>query len=270
VEYRAPTRNGPFRRRPRSRNLPAMPTKLYVVRGSHPCVTVERALARKGVPYEIVEWLPPTHAPAQTLLFGRRTVPGIRFADGEKVQGSRAILRRLDELVPDPPLVPADPDAAARVLEAERWGDQVLQSIPRRVLWWALSRRSTAISSYQEGSKLALPPLATAFVAPLILPIQRRMNRVSDESVRVDLVDLAGHLDRIDGWLADGTLGGPTENAADLQIAPSLRLLMTVEDLHAPLAERPAGQWALRLFPAWAGHVPAGTLPEAWLAPLRG
>ncbi len=247
-----------------------MATKLYVVRGSHPCVTVERALARKGIPYESVEWLPPLHAAAQTLLFGRRTVPGIRFADGEKLQGSRAILRRLDELVPDPPLVPLDPDQGARVLEAERWGDEVLQPLPRRVLWWALSRRSSAIESFQAGSKLALPPLATALAAPLILPIERRLNRVSDDGVRADLLDLPGHLERVDGWLADGTLGGSSENAADLQIAPSLRLLMTLEDLHAPLVARPAGQWALRLFPEWAGHVPAGTLPEAWLAPLRG
>ena len=41
----------------------------------------------------------------------RRTVPALRI-DGEKVQGSRAIMRRLDELVPEPPLFPSDPDRA--------------------------------------------------------------------------------------------------------------------------------------------------------------
>lgn len=246
-----------------------MSTKLYVVRGSHPCVTVERALTLKGQPYTVTEWLPPTHAVAQRLLFGRRTVPGIRFADGEKVHGSRAILRRLEERYPEPALVPDDAHLAARVRDAERWGDDVLQPIPRRVLWSALSRRPQAIPSYQEGSKLAMPPVATAFVAPLILPIQRRLNRVSDESVRADLRDLPGHLDRIDAWLADGTLGGSTENVADLQIAPSLRLLMTVDDLRESIAARPAGQWALRLFPEWGGHVPTGAFPAAWLEPLR-
>lgn len=247
-----------------------MSTRLYVVRGSHPCVTVERALGLKGQQYAVTEWLPPTHAVAQRLLFGRRTVPGIRFADGEKVHGSRAILQRLEERFPEPSLMPDDARQAARVRDAERWGDDVLQPIPRRILWGALSRRPTAIPSYQEGSKLAMPPVVTAFVAPAILPVQRRLNRVSDESVRADLRDLPGHLDRIDAWLADGTLGGATENVADLQIAPSLRLLMTVEDLREPLASRPAGQWALRLFPAWSGQVPAGTFPDAWLEPLRG
>lgn len=247
-----------------------MSTRLYVVRGSHPCVTVERALGLKGQQYAVTEWLPPMHAVAQRLLFGRRTVPGIRFADGEKVHGSRAILQRLEERFPEPSLVPDDARQAARVRDAERWGDDVLQPIPRRVLWGALSRRPTAIPSYQEGSKLAMPPVMTAFVAPAILPVQRRLNRVSDESVRADLRDLPGHLDRIDAWLADGTLGGTAENVADLQIAPSLRLLMTVEDLREPIASRPAGQWALRLFPEWGGQVPAGAFPDAWLEPLRG
>lgn len=247
-----------------------MSTTLYIVRGSHPCVTVARALDLKGIDYRETEWLPPMHAPAQKLLFGRRTVPGIRFDDGERVSGSRAILRRLDERVPDPALVPADAALRERVLEAERWGDEVLQPIPRRVLWTGLSRSPTAIPSYQEQSKLPVPAALTPFIAPLILPIQRRLNRVTEAGVRTDLADLPSHLDRIDGWLADGTLGGPTVNAADLQIAPSLRLLMTLDDLHGPIAARPAGQLALRLFPEWGGRIPAGTLPAAWLEPLNG
>ncbi|CAN5450062.1 hypothetical protein BH20ACT17_BH20ACT17_03100 [soil metagenome] len=50
------------------------------------------------------------------LRFAQRTVPALRLDGGEKVQGSRAILRRLDELVPEPPLLPADPAARDAVL----------------------------------------------------------------------------------------------------------------------------------------------------------
>ena len=39
-----------------------MPAKLYVVHGSHPCATVQRALDMKAVPYKVVELLPPLHA----------------------------------------------------------------------------------------------------------------------------------------------------------------------------------------------------------------
>ena len=71
-----------------------MGTTLFVVHGSHPCATVERALELKGLAYSRFEWPPPAHALGQRLIFGRRTVPGIRFATGERVSGSRAILRR--------------------------------------------------------------------------------------------------------------------------------------------------------------------------------
>ncbi|WP_320673169.1 glutathione S-transferase family protein [Patulibacter defluvii] len=245
-----------------------MAATLFLVHGSHPCATVERALALKGIEHRVVEWPPPMHAPLQTAIFRRRTVPGIRFDGGERVVGSRAILRRLDELVPEPPLLPADPAARERVLEAERWGDEVLQSVPRRVLWHALGEAPTAIPSFQEHSRLPIPKAVLPLMSPAIVAIERRMNHATPAGAKADLADLPGHLDRIEAWLADGTLGGSSENAADLQIASSLRLLMTIEDLREPLAARPAGQLALRIFPQFDGHVPAGTLPAEWLAPL--
>ena len=64
--------------------------------------------------------------------FPRHTVPGLKI-DGERVQGSREIARHLDRLRPDPPLFPADPDERAAVEEAERWGERVLQPVPRRL-----------------------------------------------------------------------------------------------------------------------------------------
>lgn len=246
-----------------------MGTTLFVVHGSHPCATVERALELKGLAYSRFEWPPPAHALGQRLIFGQRTVPGIRFATGERVSGSRAILRRLDELVPEPPLLPTDVAARERVLEAERWGDELLQPVPRRVLWCALDRSPLAIPSFQEHAQLQVPGFVMPLITPAMVAIERRMNRSTDAGVRADLADLPGHLDRIDGWLEDGTLGGPQVNAADLQIAASLRLLMTIEDLRAPLAERPAGVLALRIFPEMDGHVPAGTFRAEWLTGLR-
>ena len=85
-----------------------MPAKLYVVHGSHPCATVQRALDMKAVPYEVVELLPPMHAALQRVRFGSRTVPGLTLESGEKLSGSRMIVRRLEELAPEPPLFPTD------------------------------------------------------------------------------------------------------------------------------------------------------------------
>ena len=108
--------------------------KLYVLPGSHPCAAVEVALQLKAIAYKRVDLLPTGEMLFGPLLYGGRTVPGMRI-DGERLVGSRPIMRRLDELAPEPPLLPAPGDPAyARVLEAERWGDEVFQSVPRRVI----------------------------------------------------------------------------------------------------------------------------------------
>src|SRR5688572_22543743 len=194
-----------------------MEGRLYMVHGSHPCTTVARALELKGIPYKTVELPPPMHAPIQRLLFGARTVPGLRL-DGEKLTGSRRILRRLDELRPDPPLYPADPEQRERVEQAEAWGDDVLQPLARRLLWFAMKGRPGALVSYSENSKLKLPTPMVRLSAPMIIRGECALNDVSEPAVRADLEALPGHLDRIDAWIEEGVLGGDAPNAADLQI----------------------------------------------------
>jgi glutathione S-transferase len=243
-----------------------MPAKLYVVHGSHPCRAVARALEIKGVPFKAVEYPPPLHAPVQRLRFGGRTVPSIIFEGGEKLSGSVAIMHRLEELVPEPPLYPSDPDQRAAVLEAERWGDEVLQPIGRRVLWPALGRNPRAMPSYLEGSTLPkLPGPVVVASAPLIVRTERRLNDATDEALRADLGALPSHLDHVDALIADGVIGGEPPNGADLQIVSTLRLLMTVADIRPLIEGRPAGELTLRLFPHHQGEIPAGTLPAEWL-----
>jgi glutathione S-transferase len=238
-----------------------MNVKLYVVHGSHPCATVQRALELKGIPYKLVEFPPPMHMAVMKLRFGQRTVPGIAI-DGERLSGSRAILRRLDELRPEPPLLPADPGARARVLEAERWGDEVLQPLARRVLWPTFAAHPEVMATYSEGSKLpGIPVPVLKLMGPLVTGLEQRANHASAQTYPVDLRSLPEHLDRIDAWIADGTLGGEQPNAADLQIAPSVRLLMTLGDLRPLIEPRPAGALALRLFEDFPGDVPSGMIP---------
>jgi glutathione S-transferase len=244
-----------------------MPAKLYVVHGSHPCATVQRALDMKAVPYKIVELLPPMHAALQRLRFGARTVPGLTLDSGEKISGSRAIMRRLEELAPEPSLFPADPDARAEMDRAEEWGDEVWQPMVRRLLWTTFAMSPRAMVSYQEGSQLPqLPAPAVRVLAPFVVGVERRLNGAREEAVRADLRSLPGHLDRIDGWLADGVVGGETVNAADLQIASTSRLMLTIGDVRPFFAGRPAEAHAMGLFAEWAGSTPAGVFPAEWLA----
>jgi glutathione S-transferase len=241
--------------------------KLYVVHSSHPSEAVKKALELKSIPYKTVEMLIPTQALLTRMRFPQRTVPALRLDGGEKVQGSRAIMRRLDELVPEPSLLPSDPAAREAVLAAEQWGDDVLQPQARRAVWAALRHGPTGIPTYQEASKLPrLPRPIVRLVAPTVIRIESSMHDAGDAVVREDMRALPGQLDRIDAWIAEGVLGGEQVNAADLQIGSSLRLLLTIGDVRPLMAGRPAEALALRVFGEFPGNVPAGALPADWFA----
>jgi glutathione S-transferase len=239
--------------------------KVYVLPASHPCRAVERALDLKGIDYDRVVELPILHIPIQQALFGRRTVPGVVFADGTRVVGSRPIMRILEGLQPDPPLLPADPGQRARVEEAERWGDEVFQPLGRRIPWTAFANTPSALGSYAEHDTLPLPLPLVLKAAPVVIPLARLVNRAKPDQVRQDLQDLPRHLDRIDAWIADGLIGGEQPNVADLQLLSTVRLLATLEDLKPLIDPRPAGAKARELFPEYHGTTPAGSLPAEWL-----
>jgi glutathione S-transferase len=237
-----------------------MRLKLYVVHGSHPCAAVEKALAMKGLAYGVVEWPPPLQAPMQRVIFGKRTVPGLRIG-GEKVQGSRAIMRRLDELVAEPRLVPADPLQRARVEEAERWGDEVLQPVARELVWAGMVKRPDAMVSYSEHSRIRLPTRAIRLSAPVIARLASRLNQTNDVIARDDLRALPEQLDKVDAWIADGRIGDSEHpNAADLQIASTVRLMLTLADARPLIEGRPCAELARALFPAVDGEMPVGAL----------
>ena len=230
---------------------------LYVVPASHPCAAVELALQRKGLAYRRVDLLPLMHVVHQRLVFGKRTVPGLKLPSGDRVVGSRAILRVLDGLEPEPPLLPDDAALRAKVEALEVWADSVLQPLVRRVLWDALSRRPDAMTSFSEGADLPVPVSLAVRTAPVIIRLERALNRSTPDAVRADLDALDAHLDRADAAVAEGLIGGEVPNVADLQIGSSLALLMTVDEVRGRIAPRPSGELALRLFPSYPGRVPA-------------
>jgi len=238
-----------------------MKARLYAVPASHPSACVEAALRVKGLDYRRVDLIPLLHKPRQRLRFGRPTVPGV-VLDGERVVGSRAILRRLDELQAQPPLYPPGGPGRERVLEAERWGDEVLQDATRRITYGGLRHHPAALRSYLAGARLALPAWALTLTRGPSIALGARLNGADEETVREDLRSLPGWLELIDEWIAAGVLGGHEANAADLQIGSSLRLLLTLSDLRPLFGERPGARLAERHFPDFPGEIPAGSLPR--------
>ncbi len=225
---------------------------------------MEAALALKSIAYDRVDLLPLSQLLIGRLRYGGTTVPGMRVG-AERVVGSRAIMRRLDELTAEPSLLPAPGDPAyAEVIEAERWGDEVFQNVPRRLIGVAFLRRPRAMESYAANAKLPLPVGLMRPAMPLTARLMAMQNKVSDERARADLAALPGQLDQIDGWISEGLLGDEQPNAADLQIGSSIRLSMSIGDVRPLIAERPAAELT-RYFPPMVGEVPAGVLPAEWL-----
>jgi len=243
-------------------------TRLFVIPGSHPSMTARLMLEAKGIPYKRTDLMPVVSKGAvRAVGFPGNTVPALKIR-GEKVQGSREIARALDRIQPDPPLFPADPAKRTAVEEAERFGDEDLQPAARRMLWWSLRKDRAPLESFSAGAKLGVPiGLAVKTAAPIIAAAAK-LNEATDEKVRGDLAALPGMLARVDDYIAAGTLGGETLNAGDLQVATSLRLMMTLDDLRPAIAAHPAGELAFRAVPEYPGRVPS-VLPDAWLAPVR-
>ena len=100
-----------------------------------------------------------------------------------------------------------------------------------------------------------------------MIAIERKMNKASDEMARADLRALPSHLDRIDEWILDGTLAGAEEpNAADLQIAASLRLLSTIGDVRPRCCTAgPPTSARGRCSPTSPATFPPAPSPAGWL-----
>jgi glutathione S-transferase len=242
--------------------------RLFVIPASHPSIAAQLMLEQKGIAYKRTDLLPVISKVAlRTVGFPGITVPALKI-DGDKVQGSRRIARELDRLHPEPPFFPGDPAARAAVEEAERFGDEQLQAPMRQILWWAIKRDKKPLRSYSEGAKLGLPiSLAMKTAAPIVA-LSARFNEADDDHVRRGLAELPAMLQQIDDYIAAGVLGGDQLNAADFQIAPSLGLAMTLDDLRPAIENHPAGALAKRVVPNYPGHTPP-ILPAAWLEPLR-
>jgi glutathione S-transferase len=241
---------------------------LYGTKPSPPTHSVRLMLESKGLDHKDVWLLPGLHpALLRTRGFRGGTVPGIKI-DGRRLQESRAISRALDELKPDPPLFPADPEKRLEVEEAERWGDEVLQDVPRRIVrWLSVHRPETRVMIAREIG-VPLPKLAAWVNGPTARYMANKVD--SDREIRNAIASVGEVLDHVDDLIEQGVIGGDPPNAADFQIVTSVRALLTVRDLDRATQGRPAADLAMRLVPEFGNDFPAGLLPaEVFRAPER-
>lgn len=247
----------------RADRITAVKATLFVIPGSHPAMAARLMLEHKGVGYRRIDLVPVlSKGVLRAAGFKRVTVPAMRL-DGTRVQGTREIAEALDSAVPERPLIPTDPDARAAHDEAERWADGELQQTARRLIWNILSRDPRGRRSYLQGAKLGVPvALAAKTAAPLVY-LSKRFNEADDEAIQRDLAALPGIVARIDGLLADGVIGNDEPTLADFQIATTVRLLMTMDDVRPIIEGHDTASFAMRIAPEYPGYAPA-VLPAAW------
>jgi glutathione S-transferase len=238
--------------------------RLYGIPLSHPVLTARGMLERKGLDYRYVELLAGAHPPSLWALgFRHITVPAMRLADGRRVQGSLAIAQALEAVKPDPPLYPSEPAARAAAQEAERWGEAVLQPVPRRLFRWGLRSSLRQRRWFAEvGTPLPGPALVGWLLTPLA-PVFAALVGAGDDSVRGDVARLPELLDEVDRLLGAGVIGGAALGAADFQIGASVRTLLASQDTGRLVAGRPAEAFARRVVPDYP-PIPA-VLPPDWL-----
>jgi glutathione S-transferase len=249
--------------------------KLYVILGSHACRTGMLLLDHKRIGYKPVVLPTGMHPFALRAVgfAGNRervreldagggarppmlatadrmgTVPALCI-DGQRVKTNRAIARFLDDHQPDPPLFPADPGLRAAVEEAERWGDEELQMVARRLALAAAMHGPDALSARAGDGRLGPLLFHNTTVRRAGVEFIRRFVFAANADAERDLrAALPVLLDRIDAWIGDGVLNGDQLNAADYMIAPSLALLWYVVDLRPQLSGRPLTGLVDRLLP---------------------
>ena len=244
-----------------------MGIKLYGTQPSPPSHSARLMLEYKGIDHKEV-WLLPGMWPAllRTRGFRGGTVPAMKI-DGRRVQGSVLISHALEEAKPEPALFPSDPAHRSRVEEAERWGDQVLQNVPRRIVRWLSVHRPETKVMIAKDVGIPFPRFAAWINTPAARHLANKVD--ADGQVELAISQVPEVLDQVDELISEGVIGGDQPNAADFQIATSVRALLNVGDLDPATRGRPATDLAMRYVPEFGTDFPAGLLPPDWLATLR-
>ena len=261
---------------------------LYVIPGSHACRSAMLMLAHKQVPYRRVDVPTLTHpvavrlvgfrASSETRTAGTKRPPGLRFGDrtgtvpalaagDQRVSTNHGIARFLDDRHPEPPLFPADRAQREAVEDAEHWANGELQMAARRIALAGAVRGLSTINRGGADGRMGYLLYRSALARRLIIPRIGRMVFAVDGTTDPEvLAELPAILDRIDGWIADGVLGGAQLNAADFMVAPSLALILYRLDLQPMLEGRPALELVDRILPDPDGVETPGIEPGSAVA----
>jgi glutathione S-transferase len=199
---------------------------------------VARALDLKKLEFRQVDLKSPLDLKRWNPVTGKMPVLEI---DGEKVYDSTFILRRLDELRPDPPLFSDDPAVAAAQRLLEDWSDESFYWHVM-ALRWSPGNTPATIRQILPTVPGVLRPLVGALVArqigrtPRVQGLGRLPGDVLVREAGLRLDDLVAQLGPRPFFFADRV------SAADLAVYGELRTALSgpTPEFEALVSERPA------------------------------
>jgi glutathione S-transferase len=248
---------------------------LYVIPGSHACRSAMLMLAHKRERYRRVDIVTLMHpvvvrllgfdANGETRTAGGRRPLALRIADqlgtvpalaagSNRISTNHEIARYLDEVRPERPLLPADPDHRTAVEAAERWANETLQMEARRIPGAATIRDPRGYARSSGDGRLGHLLFRSELARRMLIPgILGGTFATSGNPERDPIVELPALLNRIDAWIAEGVLNGEELNVADFMVAPSLALILYRADARPLFKGRPALDLVDRLLPEPVG-----------------
>ncbi len=206
--------------------------ELHQFRHSSFCEKVRLILAAKRLDYGVVEVTPGLGQLELFRLSGQRQVP-VLVDGGAIIADSSAIALHLEETVPEPALLPADPKERARVLLLEDWADTALASGARQALLLAAGSDPVLRGALlPEATPAALRSLVGALPTDLLAPLGDTLGQGERRQLQRNLEQLALLVSE------GGHLVGDSLSLADLAVAAQLSLLRFPASAGAPLAGR--------------------------------
>lgn len=193
--------------------------ELHQFRHSAFCLKVRMALSAKGLSFREVEVTPGIGQLAVFRLSGQRQVPVL--VDGDTVVAdSSAICRYLDELQPEPPLLPKDLRARAQVQVIEDWADTTLAgSVRAALLQAAVDDPDLRAALLPEDVPGPIRQVMTGVPTGWLSGVNELLGQEERSAMLHNLIALA------DGLTPNSVLVGDALSLADLAVAAQLSLL---------------------------------------------
>ncbi len=208
---------------------------------SHYAMKARLALARKGLPVKVKNYLPMTQLEVLRLS-GQRQVPLLED-NGQTIHDSTEILVYLEATYPDPPLAPKNKRRAAEVWLIEDWADEVLGLQVRAVGLNMIKERPSLAASADKPTGISwLDPLAPV-LAPVMARAMLALYNIGDD-LPTARKKILPSLNRVQDMVSAGLLKSDTPTVAEDAVAALLSPLLPLGGYLEELEGHPALLWA--------------------------